>query len=289
MKIKKRLPRVELVIDPATGYPIPDYFGNANWAYSPPLRKFVDAMPGMGAENANVLGQYLPVAVADKTTYPGADYYEIAVVEFWEQMHTDLPPTTLRGYVQIATGVVPGAQIELKYLDGTPIVKGDGAPAVAVDNPHYLGPVIIAARDMPVRIKFYNLLPTGSDGDLFIPVDPTVMGAGMGPLGGNYTHNRSDVHLHGNNTVWISDGTPHQWITPAGEDTPYPQGVSVSNVPDMEDVDDPRDGMQTLYYTNAHSARLMFYHDHSYGITLKRLCRRSCSLSRNRSSRRRPN
>ena len=83
----------------------------------------------------------------------------------------------------------------------------------------------------------------------------------------NYTQNRANLHLHGNNTVWISDGTPHQWITPAGEDTPYPQGVSVVNVPDMENVDDPRDGIQTLYYTNAQSARLMFYHDHSYGIT----------------------
>ena len=141
-----------------------------------------------------------------------------------------------------------------------------------MDTPHYMGPAIIATRDVPVRIKFYNLLPIGTGGDLFIPVDTTVMGAGHGPLGMDampmhYTQNRANIHLHGNNTVWISDGTPHQWITPAGEDTPYPQGVSVVNVPDMENVDEPRDGMQTLYYTNAQSARLMFYHDHSYGIT----------------------
>jgi hypothetical protein len=35
----------------------------------------------------------------------------------------------------------------------------------------------------------------------------------------------------------------------------------------MANVDDPGDGTATLYYTNAQSARLMFYHDHSYGIT----------------------
>ncbi|MHB8076823.1 hypothetical protein [Desulfosporosinus fructosivorans] len=260
-----------LVIDPDTGYPIPNYFGTANWAYTPPLRKFVDAMPGMGASGANALGQYIPVAVPDKTTYTGSDYYEIAVVEFKEQLHSDMPPTTLRGYVQLSTPVVPGAQIALTQKS-TPIIKGDGTQAFGVDAPHYLGPAIIATRNVPVRIKFYNLLPTGTDGDLFMPVDTTVMGAGHGPLGHaampmNYTQNRANVHLHGNNTVWISDGTPHQWITPAGEDTPYPQGVSVVNVPDMENVDDPRDGMQTLYYTNAQSARLMFYHDHSYGIT----------------------
>lgn len=270
MQTKKTV-RAALETDPDTGSLVPDYFGSANWAYSPPLRKFVDAVPGLGPDGANALGQYIPVAVADTTTYPGSDYYEIAVVEFKEQMHSDLPPTTLRGYVQLSTTVVPGAKIALTHND-TPILKGDGTQVYGVDAPHYMGPAIIATRDVPVRIKFYNLLPTGVGGDLFIPVDTTVMGAGMGPLGMeampmNYTQNRANVHLHGNNSVWISDGTPHQWITPAGEDTPYPQGVSVVNVPDMENVDDPRDGVQTLYYTNAQSARLMFYHDHSYGIT----------------------
>jgi FtsP/CotA-like multicopper oxidase with cupredoxin domain len=277
-KEEKKMPdnnssiQAQLIVDPDTGHLIPDYFGNANWAYSPLLRKFINAMPGLGPEGANDLKQYIPVAVPDQTTYPDSDYYEIAVVEFEEQMHSDLPSTTLRGYVQLSTAVIPGKQIPLTYADDIPILKGDGTQAYAVDDPHYMGPAIIATRDVPVRIKFYNLLPTGSAGDLFIPVDTTVMGAGMGPLGHdampmNYTQNRSDTHLHGNNTVWISDGTPHQWITPAGEDTPYPQGVSVVNVPDMETVDDPRDGMQTLYYTNAQPARLMFYHDHSYGIT----------------------
>ena len=30
---------------------------------------------------------------------------------------------------------------------------------------------------------------------------------------------------------------------------------------------DPGPGAQTFYYTNQQSARLMFYHDHSWGIT----------------------
>ena len=93
------------------------------------------------------------------------------------------------------------------------------------------------------------------------------MGSGMGPGGEEYTENRANVHLHGNNTVWISDGSPHQWITPFDEDTPYPQGTSVKGVPDMNDPNNPIDGTTTLYYTNSQSARLMFYHDHSFGIT----------------------
>ena len=51
----------------------PDYCGApGNWANSPLLRKFVDALPGVGAAAANDLGQYIPVAVPDTTTYPGA-------------------------------------------------------------------------------------------------------------------------------------------------------------------------------------------------------------------------
>ena len=34
-----------------------------------------------------------------------------------------------------------------------------------------------------------------------------------------FVKNRATLHLHGGNTPWISDGTPHQWITPAGEMT----------------------------------------------------------------------
>jgi FtsP/CotA-like multicopper oxidase with cupredoxin domain len=79
-----------------------------------------------------------------------------------------------------------------------------------------------------------------------------------------YSENRATLHLHGGVTPWISDGTPHQWVTPDGESTDYPKGVSVSNVPDMAD---PGPGAETFFYTNQQSARLMFYHDHAWGIT----------------------
>jgi FtsP/CotA-like multicopper oxidase with cupredoxin domain len=252
------------------------------------IPKFVDKMPGLGPAGANNIlqshgaGQYISVAVADTTAYPeiagppakpASDYYEIALVEFSEKMHTNLPPTRLRGYVQLETpGALAAMAAQVPPLVSKHVALGSGL--FAIDNPHYLGPTIVANSDRPVRIKFYNLLPTGAGGNLFLPVDETVAGSGLGPAGPGtagqtYTQNRAAVHLHGNNTVWISDGTPHQWITPANENTPYPQGVSVRNVPDMDpaSVDAPIDGMMTIYYTNAMSARLMFYHDHAMGIT----------------------
>jgi len=233
----------------------PDYFGiYPNYANSPlptvvggsvvpgtGMRKFVDSLPGLGYANRNDLGQYIPVAVPDQSRYANCDYYEIELNQYTEQLHKDLPVTTLRGYRQTNTS----------------------DPNVSKFS--YLGPIIIAQKDRPVRVKFTNKLSTGTSGNLFIPVDETVMGAGLGPDGVNkYKQNRATLHLHGGDTPWISDGTMHQWITPSGESTPYPKGVSVRNVPDMPD---PGPGSQTFYYTNQQSARLMFYHDHAYGIT----------------------
>ncbi|HZW25239.1 MAG TPA: choice-of-anchor D domain-containing protein [Gallionella sp.] len=241
-----------------------------------PLRKFVDTLPGLTAAGANNLGQYIPVAVADSVSYPGSDYYEIGVVEYTEKMHSDLPKaTTLRGYVQLETAAnaAMSKHIALTYPNGTPIRDINGNQVFAVDAPHYLGPLISANRGVAVRIKYSNLLPTGHydpttntrGGDLFLPVDETLMGAGYGPDGiGKYTQNRTNIHLHGGDVPWISDGTPHQWIAPVGENTPYKQGVSFQNVPDMPD---PGQGSGTLYYPNNMSSRLMFYHDHSVGIT----------------------
>jgi FtsP/CotA-like multicopper oxidase with cupredoxin domain len=203
-------------------------------------------------------------------------------------MHSDLPPTLLRGYVQLSTSVVGGKRVPLSNANvdttkpSTPIML-NGNPVYGVDNPHQYGPFIMATTDRPVRVLFRNLLPVGTAGDLFIPLDTTVMGSGMGPTGAGmpddprlpmcgetpkpvqcYTENRATLHMHGGITPWISDGTPHQWITPADESTVYPKGVSVQNVPDMPD---PGPGAMTFFYTNQQSARLLFYHDHSAGIT----------------------
>jgi FtsP/CotA-like multicopper oxidase with cupredoxin domain len=204
-------------------------------ALSGGLRKFVDTPPG------------LVTATPDTTTYPGTDYYEIELGEYntW-QFHADLGTTQMRGYRQTNMG-------------GTPF--------------SYLGPTIVATKGRPTRIKFTNNLPVGAAGDLFIPTDTTVMGAGSGydPATNSmatYTENRGTLHLHGGFTPWISDGTPHQWVTPAGETNnltnKLKSGVSTKPVPDMPI---PSGESMTFYWPNEQSGRLMFYHDHVYGLT----------------------
>jgi FtsP/CotA-like multicopper oxidase with cupredoxin domain len=244
----------------------PDYFGTANWAQSPRIRKFVDELPGVGPGGANGLGQYIPVAVPDTVTYPGSDYYELAVREYSERLHSDLPATRLRGYVQLNLGTDSA---------------GDNTVQPAAIQ--YFGPLIRARRDRPVRIKFVNQLPAGSAGDLFLPVDTTVTGAGTGPRGGDdvYPTGRASLHLHGGLTPWISGGSQYQWVSPAGEASPYRSGPSLVNVPDMwfdsggrpvgegtpGATNDPGPGATTLYLPNAQSARFLYLHDDTYGLT----------------------
>jgi hypothetical protein len=143
-----------LIVDPVSQYYIPDYFSTPNWANSPPLAKFVDPLPQLyisGVSAPPGAGtQYIPVAVPDKLTYPDADYYEIELDEYTEVMHSQMPNgTKLRGYRQTNTA------------------------DANVSAFHYLGPMIIATKGRPVRVKFTNNAPTG---DHFLPVDTT--GAG---------------------------------------------------------------------------------------------------------------
>src|SRR5574341_2367833 len=171
------------------------------------IKKFQDGLPVLCIPTANFsectatdnnLGQHIPIAVPDTTTFSMAngfsadtDYYVIAVVQHRERMSSSLPAsgTLLREYVQLETPANASfskhVALQTDLLDGTsvPTRMPDGSQAYAVDDPHFLGPVIVATRDRAVRIVFYNLLPTGSEGDLFLPTDSTVMGSGMGPTG----------------------------------------------------------------------------------------------------------
>jgi FtsP/CotA-like multicopper oxidase with cupredoxin domain len=205
----------------ATNLTLPDYFGSANYANSPlptidalgnvtgGIKKFQDALP-VFCPTLNVNNQCIPLAVPDTTTFPGSatspasDYYEIAVVEYREQLSSSLVPlgatagTLLRGYVQIVPSTFPGA-VALTVANGltTNIVdpKNGNAQVYGATKPHYLGPMIVATGcslvanatipciPKPVRVKFDNYLPTGPAGDLFLPTDTTYMGAGMGPGG----------------------------------------------------------------------------------------------------------
>ncbi len=208
------------------------------------------------------------IPTADQGTFLGSDFYVIGLKDNPIQMHSSLPPTMVRGYCQLA----------------------NAAATTCMGTPSYLGPVILAQKNRPVRVLFKNLLPAAAaGGNLAVPVDRTYMGAGLNEnTSTNYTDNRATLHLHGGATPWISDGTPHQWTTPASETAGPARGDSTAFVPDMwfdasgnlltacagqttcatpGATNDPGPGNMTFYWTNQQGGRLMFYHDHAYGIT----------------------
>src|SRR5207244_3710711 len=102
-------------------------FRGTAWSYSQSptgLRKFIQPLPGLGPAG-------IPVASPNTTTFPGADFYEIAVGQYRHQFHPDLPPSTVRGYADMAFGLL---------VNGQP-------------NHRCLGGVIVARKDRPVWLK----------------------------------------------------------------------------------------------------------------------------------------
>ena len=167
----------------------------------------------------------IPIAAPDTVPQPwwqpGVTHYTIDVSQFEDQLHPDLPnPTRLRGFGQNG-------------------------------NFKHLGGIIAAKRDEPVQITFCNNLPASH----ILPIDRTIMGAEevMGD-------DRVDVHLHGGYVPWISDGGPHAWWRPNGEQGPSFVSNSVLNrsaAPNEAEY----------YYPNNQGARLVWYHDHVFGLT----------------------
>ena len=158
---------------------------------TPGIKKFVDALPGLCVPPAcpNYLtdptAKYVPLAVPEAKLYNGieADEYVIGLVQYRNYFSSSMPNGALvRGYVQLETAANAGISqhypLQNELIDGTLVDTG----YFGVTPPQYLGPIIGATKDKAVRIVFRNLLPTGSAGDLFLPVDFTLMGAGMGPM-----------------------------------------------------------------------------------------------------------
>jgi len=155
-------------------------------------------------------------------------YFQVTAGEFTDQLHPDLGTTKLWGY------------------------RDSLKPAA---NQTHLGGVIITTRGNASRIRFTNTLPTPH----IIPVDTSIPGA-------NQAQNRMATHLHGGLVPWISDGGPFDWWAPNGV-----SGLSFLNGPgglfDNIVAQPMVDGQADYYYPDDQSTRLLWYHDHTHGIT----------------------
>ena len=106
----------------------------------------------------------------------GQPYYEIGAYQIQQQLHRDLPPTTVYGY-------------------GT-------SQATA----SYPGPSIVVQKGVPIQIKWTNNLP--SPHILAYAFDPTL------PAAHTTTGIPIATHVHGAEVEPQSDGGPMTWFTP---------------------------------------------------------------------------
>ena len=259
-----------ITIDPATGGITAIGVANPGTGYGSAkgLRKFTIDLPDLAIATPTATAAVK--TVGDLNYIPASDSYEIAAVRTKWQFSSDLGYTTVNLYAQVDTahtGACPAGEVNWKYPNNTFIKNGAGQNVCFIATNFtdtakttinsqapfsYLGPTIVANKGVPVRVTFDNYLPSGTQpctvaggsllsgpnantcgGDLFLPVDPSVMGAGSGPNGGDYSTARATIHLHGGVTPWISDGTMDQWVSPASASEQYPAGVSTRYVPDM--------------------------------------------------------
>lgn len=137
----------------------------ANLLDSNTLTKYVDVLP-------NPLNNLL----SPTGTLDGKPLFDVSISQFQQQLHRDLPPTTLWGY-----------------------------------NQSFPGPTFAVDRDEEIKIRWTNNLVDSTGAPLtehLLPYDTTVHGASS-----LFPQARVVTHVHGNITDEMSDGYPEHWFT----------------------------------------------------------------------------
>lgn len=152
----------------------------------------------------------MPIPDVAKPIYQGDSskggdlFYHIVMTETKHRFHRDFPLTTVWGY-----------------------------------NGTYPGPTIEVSKDVPVKVKWDNKLPTRH----LLPVDYTLHGTADTP------EVRTVVHLHGANVADHSDGHPDAWFS---------RDYTFTG---------PKFTREVYEYTNHQAGATLWYHDHAVGIT----------------------
>jgi spore coat protein A, manganese oxidase len=205
---------------------------------SPGLQKWIQPLRGLNYPTGHILGALgypndpngIPVAggMADPV-FANTTMYQIGVQEYSDTLHPALGPTKLWGYVDLTRPI-----------------------------PRHLGGIVVGLRGQANRMRFTNNLPARH----ILPVD-------IGLPGASQAQNRIAVHIHGGLVPWICDGGPFDWWTPGCES--YATGLSFLNGPGGVLDNIPGNlmvpGQADYFYPNDQSTRLMWYHDHAFGIT----------------------
>ena len=218
----------------------------------------------------------IPALAQPVTGSPGAAAtYHIVMQEFQQQLHQEMPPSTVWGY-----GAVPDP------FD----------PAVTYAT--YPGPTVVATRGEPVSMRYFNELRDTSLGgnpppyrtDHYLPVPGTVP---EGCIHGAEDNAKAVVHLHGGHVEQQYDGYPEDTFLP-GEEAAYCVSGDDPTVACTDDAQCPAPGVcdgdgavcsndtecaghggdencrlcePGYYYPNNQHPSLIWFHDHALGST----------------------
>jgi spore coat protein A len=220
------------------------------------LTKFIDPLP-------------IPAIATPTTGAPNAAAtYDISIVEFTQQMHSELPaPTTVWGYKD---------------------------PFAA--SAHTPGPIIIARSGEPVTVNWINDLREGGGAgplrsDHHLAVDIQDDGLGNVCIHGAEDAPKTVTHLHGGHVPSAVDGYPESTFLPGSQaaycvtdefivctddlDCPAPSTCDGDGATCSSDADCLGHGgnedcllCQVGYtYPNNQQAGYLWFHDHALGIT----------------------
>jgi spore coat protein A, manganese oxidase len=148
-----------------TGHSHASALATATMLDSRSLSKYKDALP-------------IPSVLEPTGKLEGSDYYEVAMTQFKQQLHSDLRPTTVWGYgdARRPSGSFPGPTLEVNV-------------------------------GQPILVKWINNI-AASDHLLRDAYDSTLMGANDGE-----PHVKTVVHVHGAHVPTEGDGYPDAWFT----------------------------------------------------------------------------
>lgn len=236
---------------------VPSAFTNTVFAAQSPqiplagksIPQFVDPLPILDLAGGTI-----------KTIVAGTSEIELHMREFQARM---LPSTFVP-----ATGSYTGT-----WVWG--YINGPTAPTTSLDT--YTGPVVVATRGTPTKIRFVNDLGSAATTNVLAykySTDQTLHWAdplgqmdmsGMIPTPGsvgasNYTGPVPAVpHLHGGEVPPVLDGGPDAWFTSDG---------SVHGATYYTDPNSTAAGNAAVYnYPNTQEAGPLWFHDHTLGAT----------------------
>jgi len=246
------------------------------------IPQFVEPLPLLEFEFINATSLTLPGLLAPIGPGQAGTPFNVDAEEFLSQI---LPSANVvaPGWPPVACGA-DTASSTFGYIGTATSQKPKAIDPVTGIHSTYLGPVVIAERNVAANPVYGNNLPENGVVQTNLPIDMTLDWAdplvNSGPVGclpnanGNYTNLLCGTfpyigpmpiatHLHGGEVSPSFDGGPDAWFTQDIVDN----GTGLPPADGIPDVTGPGYPGAMYNYPNTQQEGTIWFHDHALGIT----------------------